>query len=336
MLVLALPAGWMVDRFGAARDAGHCARAAGAGLLAILAVRAGLVDGSAGAFLCGIGYAFINPATARAVLMGFPRTRRGTGMGVKQTGVPAGGVIAAHRGRRRSGRLARADARHGRGDGRCRRRVSGTARRAAARGRRSCASPTYVRCCACRVLRCSTRRMLYAVGAGGVLRLPRVVRARRAGCAACAREPVSRGSRMWPRRRAHRVGHDQRPAGSQWPDRLPRRDRTDRDVGVLLLLGVARRSGQRRSSAPWRWSASRWAATRAYQAAAVEAVEPHRAGAAIGYSMLLLASARCSVPRYSASPCKTLGYGGGMDRAALVVLAGRRACTTRARVVARK
>ena len=43
----------------------------------------------------GIGYAFINPATARGVMDWAPIARRATGMGIKQTGVPLGGILAA-------------------------------------------------------------------------------------------------------------------------------------------------------------------------------------------------------------------------------------------------
>jgi predicted MFS family arabinose efflux permease len=94
MLVLALPAGWLVDRFGlrAMLLIAHVLLASG---LLVLARASGLPTGALGLVLCGGGYAFINPATARAVLMWFPRSARATAMGVKQTGVPAGGVVAA-------------------------------------------------------------------------------------------------------------------------------------------------------------------------------------------------------------------------------------------------
>ena len=94
MLVLALPAGWLVDRFGLRTMLviAHVLLASG---LLMLARARGLPTGALGLVLCGGGYALINPATARAVLMWFPRSARATAMGVKQTGVPAGGVIAA-------------------------------------------------------------------------------------------------------------------------------------------------------------------------------------------------------------------------------------------------
>lgn len=45
-------------------------------------------------FLMGWGYSAINPATAKGVYQTFSRTRRATAMGIKQTGVPLGGVVA--------------------------------------------------------------------------------------------------------------------------------------------------------------------------------------------------------------------------------------------------
>ncbi|NKB57263.1 MAG: MFS transporter [Alphaproteobacteria bacterium] len=43
----------------------------------------------------GWGYSITNPATARGVLEWFPPNRRATAIGLKQTGVPVGGVLAA-------------------------------------------------------------------------------------------------------------------------------------------------------------------------------------------------------------------------------------------------
>jgi MFS transporter, ACS family, hexuronate transporter len=43
----------------------------------------------------GIGYAFINPATARGIMDWAPAGQRATGMGIKQTGVPMGGILGA-------------------------------------------------------------------------------------------------------------------------------------------------------------------------------------------------------------------------------------------------
>ncbi|MDN5347684.1 MAG: hypothetical protein PWP65_1248 [Clostridia bacterium] len=45
--------------------------------------------------LGGFMYAFINPATTKAILLGFAQERRGTAIGIKHTGTPAGSFIAA-------------------------------------------------------------------------------------------------------------------------------------------------------------------------------------------------------------------------------------------------
>lgn len=94
LLICALPAGWLVDRLGLrwVLITAHALMAIGMTIIAwaptALAIAPGL-------FFCGIGYALVNPSTARAVLLWFPARGRATAMGVKQTGVPAGGMIAA-------------------------------------------------------------------------------------------------------------------------------------------------------------------------------------------------------------------------------------------------
>ena len=46
-------------------------------------------------FLAGLGYSFLNPASSIGVMTWFHRDERATAMGIKQTGVPSGGVLAA-------------------------------------------------------------------------------------------------------------------------------------------------------------------------------------------------------------------------------------------------
>ncbi len=93
-LVLALPAGWLVDRFGV-----RSMLLAANGLLALGMGCFAYVDTLATAalamMLCGAGYALVNPATARSVLMWFPMQGRATAMSIKQAGVPAGGAAVA-------------------------------------------------------------------------------------------------------------------------------------------------------------------------------------------------------------------------------------------------
>jgi MFS transporter, ACS family, hexuronate transporter len=51
--------------------------------------------GCASFFLAGLGYSFLNPASTIGVMTWFHADERATAMGVKQTGVPGGGVLAA-------------------------------------------------------------------------------------------------------------------------------------------------------------------------------------------------------------------------------------------------
>ena len=94
VLVCAIPFGWVVDRVGARRTlfAALIIMAAATVSLTEVASFAGAM-GSLG--LGGVGYALVNPATGRAVLLLFPQTRRATAMGIKQSGVPLGGLAAA-------------------------------------------------------------------------------------------------------------------------------------------------------------------------------------------------------------------------------------------------
>ncbi len=89
-----IPAGAFVDRVGVGW--------ALVGASIILAMGAALLtqaDGLALALIAllivGWGYSIVNPATARGVLEWFPPNRRATAIGLKQTGVPIGGVLAA-------------------------------------------------------------------------------------------------------------------------------------------------------------------------------------------------------------------------------------------------
>jgi ACS family hexuronate transporter-like MFS transporter len=93
----ALPAGGMVDRLGV----GWALVVANV-ILIMGAISLSQATGFALAFgscaVMGLGYSITNPATARGVLEWFPLQRRATAMGIKQTGVPIGGVLAAGNG----------------------------------------------------------------------------------------------------------------------------------------------------------------------------------------------------------------------------------------------
>jgi ACS family hexuronate transporter-like MFS transporter len=92
--IFGLPIGTVIDRIGVRR----------ALVVANLMVAVGtLLMSFAGAFsaavfalaVTGLGYGFVNPSTSKGVFDWFPAHRRGTAMGIKQTGVPIGGLIGA-------------------------------------------------------------------------------------------------------------------------------------------------------------------------------------------------------------------------------------------------
>jgi predicted MFS family arabinose efflux permease len=93
----AVPAGGLVDRIGVGR-----ALLVSHGLLIAGALIFSLAEGFAGAvfatLVMGFGYSIVNPSTAKGILTWFSERRRATAMGVKQTGVPIGGVLAASNG----------------------------------------------------------------------------------------------------------------------------------------------------------------------------------------------------------------------------------------------
>lgn len=89
-----IPAGMLVDRIGVGWSlvAAHILLALAT---ASLTQATGLTAALAAMLFLGWAYAIVNPATARGVLEWFPLQRRATAMGVKQAGVPVGGILAA-------------------------------------------------------------------------------------------------------------------------------------------------------------------------------------------------------------------------------------------------
>ena len=86
--------GWLADRLGVRRTTmqGHLCL----GLCIVGAALAPTFEwGCVSFFLAGLGYSFLNPASTIGVMTWFQRDERATAMGIKQTGVPAGGVLAA-------------------------------------------------------------------------------------------------------------------------------------------------------------------------------------------------------------------------------------------------
>jgi MFS family permease len=86
--------GWLADRFGVRKTTllGHL----GLGVCTIAAAISPSFElACVSFFLAGFGYSFLNPASTIGVMTWFDRDERATAMGAKQTGVPAGGVVAA-------------------------------------------------------------------------------------------------------------------------------------------------------------------------------------------------------------------------------------------------
>ena len=87
-------AGWLADRMSVGKTTlqGHLS----VGVCIAAAALAPSFPWAFGCFfLCGLGYAFLNPASTKGVMAWFHRDERATAMGIKQTGVPAGGFFTA-------------------------------------------------------------------------------------------------------------------------------------------------------------------------------------------------------------------------------------------------
>jgi sugar phosphate permease len=93
-VVMSLPAGWLTDRLGA-----RLTLAAGQGLTGVMIAVAARAEGLplmlGMLFLAGLGWAVVNPTTGKAILERFPARERGFAMGVKQTGLTVGGIVAS-------------------------------------------------------------------------------------------------------------------------------------------------------------------------------------------------------------------------------------------------
>lgn len=93
-VLMALPAGWLTDRFGVRVTLGLGQMLTGA--MVVVAA----CSPSFGALLAclvagGFGFSVLNPATGRAIVEWFPSRRRGMAMGIKQTGLTLGILAAA-------------------------------------------------------------------------------------------------------------------------------------------------------------------------------------------------------------------------------------------------
>jgi predicted MFS family arabinose efflux permease len=321
MLVLALPAGWLADRFGlrAMLVIAHVLLAIG---LLVLASARGLPTGALALVLCGSGYALINPATARGVLMWFPRSARATAMGVKQTGVPAGGVVAA---------LIAAT---GHADW-----------RALATGM---AVVTMIAGAGYLALRVAPQPALSVARFGDIrelLRLPRLALFNVAACLYAAGQAAffaylvlyARDAMAAPLALAslclgiaHAASATGRICWGMISDRLVRNGRIvclvaiglSATIGVMLLMGLPAlgTTALIGTAALIGFTLGGYAGL--IQAAAVEAVKPHRAGAAIGYNMLLISFGTMLGPAAFGIGVEWIGYTAAWSAVAALLLVG--------------
>lgn len=92
--ILALPIGAIIDQIGvrAALVIANLTILIGALILSSATSQLGALLAMA---VLGIGYCFVNPSTSKGVFQLIPPARRATAMGIKQSGVPVGGVLGA-------------------------------------------------------------------------------------------------------------------------------------------------------------------------------------------------------------------------------------------------
>lgn len=93
-LITAIPSGVITDRLGVGWTLFGAMLTMFSGTL-LFSISEDFKAALIAAFLIGLGYSFVNPATAKGVVRWFPAQWRGTAMGLKQLGVPLGGVIGA-------------------------------------------------------------------------------------------------------------------------------------------------------------------------------------------------------------------------------------------------
>lgn len=93
-VLTAIPAGRLIDQWGI-----RFGLSFGLALVGLSVILAGTMrsfaEGLVLLLLTGVGHGAMNPATTRAVMVWFEARRRATAMGIKQTGIPLGGVVGA-------------------------------------------------------------------------------------------------------------------------------------------------------------------------------------------------------------------------------------------------
>ena len=93
-VLMSLPSGWLTDRLGVRLTLSFGLTVIGL-MLAIATLSGTLAPLLVCLVLAGFGFSVLNPATGKAIVDWFPPRRRGAAMGVKQTGLTMGGVIAS-------------------------------------------------------------------------------------------------------------------------------------------------------------------------------------------------------------------------------------------------
>lgn len=91
---VATAAGWITDRFGV-KPIFLLGPLLVGGSIFMLSTATSFAFALAFGFLAGIGHSLTNPSIAKAILYWFSLKRRATAMGVKQTGIPLSGTLAA-------------------------------------------------------------------------------------------------------------------------------------------------------------------------------------------------------------------------------------------------
>ena len=93
-VLMSMPAGWITDRLGVRATLG-----AGLLLEALMIALAGEAPRFTVLLAClfgaGVGFSVVNPTTGKAIIERFPLRERGLAMGIKQTGLTLGGMLAA-------------------------------------------------------------------------------------------------------------------------------------------------------------------------------------------------------------------------------------------------
>ena len=91
---IAIPGGLLIDYIGTRLVFASSMLLAAVGT-AIIGAASSFGTACLGMLMLGTGYGLVNPCTSKTVFDLFPRERRASAMGIKQTGVPLGGVLGA-------------------------------------------------------------------------------------------------------------------------------------------------------------------------------------------------------------------------------------------------